>query len=76
MGQAKDEKPTTTPEELLERLRSRDPVKLTESVAEALEAEREARAETLYLLSTPGMRESIREGLNTSVEECSEELDW
>ena len=32
--------------------------------------------ETLYLLSIPGMRESIREGLNASIDECSEELDW
>jgi len=32
--------------------------------------------ETLYLLSTPGMRESIREGLDTPVDECSEELKW
>ncbi|MBT2774283.1 type II toxin-antitoxin system Phd/YefM family antitoxin [Halomonas sp. ISL-60] len=32
--------------------------------------------ETLYLLSVPGMRESIREGINTSVDECDEELDW
>ena len=32
--------------------------------------------ETLYLTSVPGMRESIREGLNTPVEECDEELDW
>jgi PHD/YefM family antitoxin component YafN of YafNO toxin-antitoxin module len=32
--------------------------------------------ETLYLLSIPGMRESIREGLNTPVEECSDKLDW
>ncbi len=32
--------------------------------------------ETLYLLSVPGMRESIREGLDTPVEECDEELDW
>jgi len=32
--------------------------------------------ETLYLISIPGMRESIREGLKTPVEECSEELDW
>jgi len=27
--------------------------------------------ETLYLLSIPGMRESIREGLQTSLAECS-----
>ena len=27
--------------------------------------------ETLYLLSVPGMRESIRQGLQTPLEECS-----
>lgn len=32
--------------------------------------------ETLYLLSVPGMRESIREGMDTPVEECDRELDW
>jgi len=32
--------------------------------------------ETLYLLSVPGMRESIREGMDTPVDECGEELDW
>ena len=32
--------------------------------------------ETLYLLSIPGMRESIREGMDTAVEECESELDW
>jgi PHD/YefM family antitoxin component YafN of YafNO toxin-antitoxin module len=32
--------------------------------------------ETLYLTSIPKMRESIREGLNTPVEACSEEIDW
>ncbi|NTW54668.1 MAG: type II toxin-antitoxin system Phd/YefM family antitoxin [Chlorobaculum sp.] len=32
--------------------------------------------ETLHLLSIPGMRESIREGLETPVENCSEELIW
>jgi predicted RNase H-like HicB family nuclease len=32
--------------------------------------------ETLYLLSLPGMRESIREGLQTPSEECSEEPGW
>ena len=32
--------------------------------------------ETLYLISIPGMRDSILKGLNTSVEDCSEELDW
>lgn len=32
--------------------------------------------ETLYLLSIPGMRESLKEGLEAPVEECEEELDW
>ncbi|MFH0996387.1 MAG: type II toxin-antitoxin system Phd/YefM family antitoxin [Pseudomonadota bacterium] len=32
--------------------------------------------ETLYLLNIPGMRDSIREGLATPIEECAEELDW
>ncbi|MFZ0486620.1 MAG: type II toxin-antitoxin system Phd/YefM family antitoxin, partial [Arenicellales bacterium] len=35
----------------------------------------EAIQETLFLLSVPGMRESIREGMETPVEECSEDLD-
>ena len=35
-----------------------------------------AISETLYLLSVPGMRESIRDGLNEAVSECSKELDW
>lgn len=32
--------------------------------------------ETLYLLSVPGMRESIKDGMGESLEECSEELNW
>lgn len=32
--------------------------------------------ETLFLLSIPLMRESIREGLDTPLEETSRELDW
>lgn len=32
--------------------------------------------ETLYLLSVPNMRESIIEGLNTSIEECSKDIEW
>ena len=32
--------------------------------------------ETLYLTSIPGMRESIIEGMNTDLEDLSEELDW
>lgn len=32
--------------------------------------------ETLYLTSIPGMRESIRQGLETPLEECDEDIDW
>ncbi len=32
--------------------------------------------ETLYLVSIPGMRDSIRQGLKTSVAKCSKRLKW
>ena len=32
--------------------------------------------ETIYLLSVPGMRESIKDGLNQSLDECSQDVDW
>jgi antitoxin YefM len=32
--------------------------------------------ETIYLLSIPGMRESIIEGLETPIDECSDEVEW
>jgi antitoxin YefM len=32
--------------------------------------------ETLYLLSIPGMRESIREGLDTPVDQLDDKLEW
>jgi len=32
--------------------------------------------ETLHLVSIPGMRESIREGLETDISECDKVLDW
>jgi PHD/YefM family antitoxin component YafN of YafNO toxin-antitoxin module len=40
------------------------------------EADWNAINETLHLLSIPGLRNSIREGLETPVEECDGELDW
>jgi prevent-host-death family protein len=40
------------------------------------ESDWNAITETLHLLSVPGMRESIREGLAENVKECSKELDW
>lgn len=32
--------------------------------------------ETLFLLSIPGMRESIREGMDTPIDECDEDPGW
>jgi len=32
--------------------------------------------ETLYLLSVPGMGESMSKGLKTPVEKCSKDLRW
>lgn len=32
--------------------------------------------ETLYLLSMPGMRESIREGLRTPLSKCKKDIGW
>jgi antitoxin YefM len=40
------------------------------------EADWAAVQETLYLMTVPGMRESIREGLTTPIEECDRELEW
>lgn len=36
----------------------------------------EAIQETLFLLSVPGMGESIREGMEIPVSECDQELEW
>lgn len=32
--------------------------------------------ETLYLVSIPGMRDSIREGMDADLEECSDDPNW
>jgi len=57
---------------------SHEPVLITGKRANAvLISENDWRSiqETLYLLCVLGMRKSIREGLNTPVEECSDNLD-
>ena len=58
---------------------SHSPIQITGKRSNAvLIAEEDWRAiqETLHLLSIPGMRESIREGLDTPVSKCSRKLDW
>jgi prevent-host-death family protein len=56
-----------------------EPIQITGRRANAVllsEADWRSIEETLYLLSIPGMRESIREGMETPLEECVEELGW
>lgn len=36
----------------------------------------QAIQETIYLLSVPGMRESIKEGMAQPLGECAKDLDW
>lgn len=58
--------------------RSGDPIELeTESGRAVLVSMSEWNSiqETLYLLSIPGMRESIREGMRTPLDECSDGID-
>jgi prevent-host-death family protein len=58
---------------------SHEPVVITGKRASAvLVSEDDWRAiqETIYLLSVPDMRESIREGLATPVDECETEPRW
>ena len=57
----------------------REPILITGKHGNAvLVSEDDWRAiqETLHLLSIPGMRESIREGLQTPVDECETEPGW
>jgi prevent-host-death family protein len=58
---------------------SREPVLIAGKRANAVlvpEEDWRAIQETLYLLSVPGMRESIREGMATPVSDCATELKW
>ncbi len=64
---------------MAETIASHQPIQITGEREQAvLISEEDWRSvqETLYLLSIPGMRESIREGLNTPLSECTEELSW
>jgi len=59
--------------------RSHQPILITGNRHNAVllaEADWNAIQETLYLLSIPGMRKSLVEGMRTPLEECNEELDW
>lgn len=62
-----------------ETAESHEPIVITGKRNNAVllsESDWSAIQETLYLLSVPGMRESIREGMDTPADECHEALDW
>lgn len=40
------------------------------------EGDWESIQETLYLMSVPGMAQSIKEGLLSSIDDCDQDLDW
>jgi len=65
---------------LLDRVaESHEPILITGKRSNAVlvsEDDWRSLQETLHLLSVPGMRESILEGLTTPVEKCSDRLDW
>ncbi|HAK93525.1 MAG TPA: type II toxin-antitoxin system prevent-host-death family antitoxin [Planctomycetes bacterium] len=58
---------------------SHEPVVITgkrHSAVLVSEGDWRAVQETLYLLSIPGMRESIVEGLATPVSKCAKKISW
>lgn len=58
---------------------SHEPVLITGKRTNAVlisEDDWRAMEETIYLLSVPGMRESIVQGMNTPLEECADEVEW
>lgn len=62
-----------------EAAQSHEPIQITGKRGNAIlisEDDWRSIQETVYLLSIPEMRESIREGLATPVEECDRELEW
>lgn len=69
----------TLQELLVETAASHEPIQIISDKSNGIlisEEDWRAIQETLYLLSIPGMRESIREGMATPVDECSAELNW
>lgn len=62
-----------------ETAESHVPIRITSKRNNAVllsEKDWDAIQETLHLLSVPGMRESIKAGLDTDITDCTEELDW
>jgi antitoxin YefM len=62
-----------------ETVRSHEPVVIKGKRGNAVllsESDWSALVETLHLVSLPGMRQSIQDGMNEQLAECSPELEW
>ena len=62
---------------VLETERNHEPIQITGKQNNAVllaESDWNAIQETLYLLSVPGMAESIIEGMDAAIDDCSEDL--
>ena len=62
-----------------EAAESSEPIQITGRRHNAVllsEEDWRALEETLHLVSIPGMRDSIREGMEAPVDECSEDPGW
>ncbi|MCP4255790.1 MAG: type II toxin-antitoxin system Phd/YefM family antitoxin [Candidatus Scalindua sp.] len=58
---------------------SHEPIQITGKRNNAVlisEEDWSAIKETLYLLSIPKMRESVKKGLKTPLKECSRKVEW
>ena len=67
------------PQLLEETAASHQPIQINSVTASAvLVSEEDWRSieETLYLLSVPGLRQSVQEGMQTPLAQCSPELPW
>lgn len=63
--------------ELLEK--NHETVQITGKTTNAIlitESDWNAIQETLYLLSVPGMRESIKKGLKIPIKKCGKDIHW
>ncbi len=70
---------TTLPGLITETATSHEPIHIAGEREHAVliaQEDWQAIQETIYLLSIPGMRESIRNGMETPLAECSEKLEW
>lgn len=59
-------------------LQDHEPIQITGKRGNAVlvsEADWRAIQETLYLVSIPGMRDSIREGMAEPIEDCRKDID-